>query len=102
MKNAVVIIVTFLCANLLSPAVHAQSGLVFTKLWTHAHATPGQVSEIPAFDHKTNTIWVAGVVGVDVLDADTGALVQHIDLTPFGFVNSVAIHNGLAAFAIEA
>jgi DNA-binding beta-propeller fold protein YncE len=76
--------------------------LSFEKLWTHGHTTPGQVSEIPAFDPRTNTIWVAGVVGVDVLDGRTGALVEHIDVTPYGFVNSVAIHNGLAAFAIEA
>ena len=74
----------------------------FTKLWTHGHTTAGQVSEIPAFDSKTNTVWVAGVVGVDVLNASTGALVKHIDVTPWGFVNSVAIRDGLAAFAIEA
>jgi DNA-binding beta-propeller fold protein YncE len=74
----------------------------FTKLWTHRHATAGQLSEIPAFDRRTNTVWVAGVVGVDVLDGDTGALVEHIDVTPFGLVNSISIHNGLAAFAIEA
>ena len=84
-------------------AAPAKHSLSFTKLWTHGHTTPGQVSEIPAFDHKTNTIWVAGVVGVDVLDAAaTGALVEHIDVTGYGLVNSVAIHNGLAAFAIEA
>jgi len=77
-------------------------GLTFTKLWTHGHDTPGQVSEIPAFDERTNTVWVAGVVGVDVLDAATGALVTHIDVTADGAVNSVAIHNGLAAFAVEA
>ena len=64
--------------------------------------TEDQISEISAFDAKTNTIWVAGVVGVDVLDAATGALVEHIDVTGFGLVNSVAIHNSLAAFAIEA
>lgn len=80
----------------------AEPQLSFKKLWTHPHATAGQVSEIPAFDEKTNTIWVAGVVGVDVLDAITGALVQHIDVTADGFVNSVAIYNGLAAFAVEA
>jgi len=39
---------------------------------------------------------------VDVLDAETGTLLQHIDTTAFGQVNSVAIHDGLAAFAIEA
>jgi DNA-binding beta-propeller fold protein YncE len=76
--------------------------LTFTKLWTHSHSTPGQLSEIPAFDQRTNTIWVAGVVGVDVLDADTGELVAHIDVTPHGAVNSVTIHNGLAAMAVEA
>jgi DNA-binding beta-propeller fold protein YncE len=76
--------------------------LSFTKLWTHGHTTPGQVSEIPAFDPRTNTVWVAGVVGVDVLDGATGTLIEHIDVTGYGLVNSVAIHNGLAAFAIEA
>ena len=33
-------------------------------------------AEIPAFDRKTNTLWMAGIVGVDVLDAETGALVS--------------------------
>ena len=85
----------------LAAATDKQS-LSFTKLWTHGHTTPGLVSEIPAYDAKTNTIWVAGAVGVDVLDASTGTLVEHIDVTGHGLVNSVAIHNGLAAFAIEA
>lgn len=76
--------------------------LTFTKLWTHSHTTPGQLSEIPAFDRRTNTVWVAGVVGVDVLDGATGMLIEHIDVSGYGLVNSVAIHNGLAAFAIEA
>ena len=80
----------------------AEPVLSFTKLWTHGHTTPGQVSETAAFDSTTNTIWVAGVVGVDVLDADNGTLVEHIDVTSHGAVNSVAIHNGLAALAVEA
>src|SRR6188474_411847 len=47
--------------------VGAKTGpeITFTKLWTHGHATPGQISEIPAYDSRTNTIWVAGIVGVD-------------------------------------
>ncbi len=78
--------------------------LSYAKVWTYHHGvtTPGQVAEIPAFDAKTNTIWVAGIVGVDVLNAATGALVGHIDVTPYGAVNSVAIHEGLAALAVEA
>lgn len=87
-------------ALMLATPAGAQSPLSFTKLWTHSHS--GQVSEIPAFDPRTNTIWVVGVVGVDVLDVDDGSLVEHIDVTPYGFVNSVAIHNGVAALAVEA
>jgi DNA-binding beta-propeller fold protein YncE len=83
-------------------AAPPERSLSFTKLWTHGHTTPGQLSEIPAFDRRTNTIWVAGVVGVDVLDRETGTLIEHIDVTGYGLVNSVAIHNGLAALAIEA
>ncbi len=85
-------------------AAAAELELTYTKLWTYKHTTQGQVGEIPAYDSKTNTIWVAGIVGVDVLDAETGTLVNqgHIDVTPHGFVNSVAIYNGLAALAIEA
>jgi DNA-binding beta-propeller fold protein YncE len=84
-------------------AMAADPVISFNRLWTHSHAdTVGQTSEIPAFDRKTNTLWVAGVVGVDVLDADTGNLVEHIDVSGYGSINSVAVHNGLAAFAIEA
>ena len=79
-------------------AASPETPLTFTRLWTHGHTTPGQVSEIPAFDAKTNTIWVAGVVGVDVLDGATGALIEHIDVTGSGFVNSVAIHDGFTIF----
>src|SRR5262245_3827429 len=85
-----------------APAAAERPDPSFTRLWTFEHATPGQVSEIPAYDKLTNTIWVAGVVGVDVLSAGTGELVQHIDVTRDGFVNSVAIHEGLAALAVEA
>jgi hypothetical protein len=76
--------------------------LTFTKVWTHGHTTAGQLSEVAAFDETTNTIWVVGIVGVDVLDARTGVLITHIDVTAHGAVNSVAIHDGLAAFAVEA
>jgi YVTN family beta-propeller protein len=84
-----------LAAMLTTNAFADDPPLTFTKMWTHNHGTssetPGQVSEIPAFDQRTNTIWVVGVVGVDILDAETGDR-----------VNSVSIHNGLAALAVEA
>lgn len=74
------------------------------RVWRYAHAdtqVPGQKSEIVAFDDITDTLWVAGVAGVDVLDRLTGRLVAHIPLSAWGAVNSVAIRNGLAAMALE-
>ena len=81
----------------------ASAGFTFDKEWTYVHdMAQGRTGEIAAFDQMTNTIWVAGIVGVDVLDATNGSLVQHIDTSTFGgSINSVAIKNGLAAFAIE-
>jgi DNA-binding beta-propeller fold protein YncE len=99
--GTIVVLVLFTAGHPVG-AVQPAPGLGFTKLWTHSHQTPGQVAEIAAFDPRTNTIWIAGVVGVDVLDAETGALVKHIDVTADGAINSVAVHNGLAAFAVEA
>jgi hypothetical protein len=97
-----------------APAM-ADDSLSFSKVWTFSHGlrvdlpvAPGTppnppLAEIVSFDSLTKTLWVAGVSGVDVLDAKTGARVApRIDTTGFGSINSVAISNGLAAFAIEA
>ncbi|PTT78305.1 PEP-CTERM sorting domain-containing protein, partial [Pelomonas sp. HMWF004] len=54
------------------------------------------------FDAMTRTLWVSGVNGVSVLDARTGGALGFIDTRAWGSINSVAIHNGIAAFAIEA
>lgn len=74
------------------------------KLWTYNHANTGvlgQSSEIVAYDKQTHSLWVAGTAGVDVLNATNGSLIQHINTSIYGSINSVAIHNGIAAFAIE-
>lgn len=73
-----------------------------TRSWTYAHTgTGGFLSEIVAFDSVNQQLWVSGVSGVDILDAGTGAFIDRIAITG-GAINSVAIHNGVAAFAIEA
>lgn len=84
-----------------SPA--AERALQVERLWQFAHqpGVPGQKSEIVVHDDRTDTLWVAGVVGVDVLDRSTGQRLAHIDVTHLGAVNSVAVHDGLAAFSIE-
>ena len=84
-----------------SGAAQAAAPVTFNKLWTTPAAVTGFTSEIVAFDSINQNLWVAGVNGVDVLNAATGSLLQHIDTTGYGSINSVAIHNGLAAFAME-
>ena len=72
--------------------------------WTYNHANTGvlgQTSEIASFDAATQSLWVVGLKGIDVLQANTGNLIGHIDTTSFGSANSVSIYNGLAAVAIE-
>jgi DNA-binding beta-propeller fold protein YncE len=90
----------------LTLAGSAQAGLLdgASQLWSNTHSgTPGGfLSEIVAFDSVTKTLWVSGVSGVNVLDARTGASLSFIDTRAWGAINSVAIHNGVAAFAIEA
>lgn len=73
------------------------------RVWQFAHqpGVPGQKSEIVAYDERTDTLWVAGVIGVDVLSRRTGQPLAHISVTNYGAVNSVAIHDGLAALAVE-
>lgn len=73
------------------------------RVWRYAHqvTTPGQKSEIVAYDALTDTLWVAGTTGVDVLSRVSGQQVANINVGHFGAVNSVAIFEGLAALAIE-
>jgi hypothetical protein len=90
-------------AGTAAPAVNPFVGA--TLAWTQTHqasAPSGFSSEIVAFDGPSTTLWVAGVAGVDVLDARTGSSLGFIDTSPFGSINSVAIHGGIAAFALEA
>jgi hypothetical protein len=94
-------------AALFVPVVHAAGPVSgWEKLWTFSHgastSVAGQTSEIVAFDELSNQLWVAGLKGVDILDASTGSFLQHIDTTAFGEANSVAVRNGVAAIAIGA
>jgi DNA-binding beta-propeller fold protein YncE len=91
---------SLLLGLLVSGTAHAAPAITFNKLWT-APAGADSTAEIPAFDALSKTIWVAGVTGVDVLNAINGTLVQHIDTSAYGNINSVAIRNGIASFAIE-
>ncbi len=73
--------------------------------WTFSHtAANGSKSlgaEVVAFDEVNERFWVAGGGGVDVLDA-SGNLVQAIDTSALGGLNSVAVSSGRAALAVAA
>jgi hypothetical protein len=90
-----------------SPLVSARQDAApaqIARVWQYAHVStgvPGQKAEIVAYDERSDTLWVAGVVGVDVLDRKSGQLLAHLSVAHLGAVNSVAIHDGLAALAIE-
>lgn len=92
-----------LAAALLAAPLSFAGELAVERVWQYAHqpANPGQKSEIVAYDKRTDTLWIAGVTGVDVLDRASGVPLAHIAVGNFGAVNSVAIHGGLAALAIE-
>ncbi len=93
-------VISLSIAAMLFPMVTnaANDSLVFNKEWSYSHSI---LSEISAYDNVTNTLWVTGVTGVDILNASTGALINNINISAFGSINSVAIKNGVAAFAIE-
>lgn len=83
---------------MLSPALAHAGAVSFTKQWTYQHNIE---AEITAFDASTNSIWVAGVTGVDILDLNTGNHLNYLNTAPFGEINSIDIYNGTAAFGIE-
>ncbi len=88
---------------LLQAPLASAADVTVERVWRYAHqaTTPGQKSEIVAYDALTDTLWVAGTTGVDVLSRISGQQVANINVGNFGAVNSVAIFEGLAAFAIE-
>jgi hypothetical protein len=73
------------------PAFGKTGDVQVQRLWQYAHAPSGigQKSEIVAYDDRTDTLWVAGVVGVDVLDRATGAFVDHDGLAALAIENTV-------------
>ncbi len=93
------------CASILPAAPSLAAEVSVQRVWRFAHAAPGgvdgQKAEIVAHDDRTDTLWVAGVAGVDVLDRATGQRLAAIDVRHLGAVNSVAIRDGLAALALE-
>lgn len=101
----------FLAAALaLSATLAAQPNLGHGKItlkpiWTHASGVfDDAAAEIVAHDPTTQCVFVtnASTDKIDVLDARTGANLGAIDVSAIGSPNSVAVHQGLVAVALEA
>lgn len=105
LKTLAATVAALAAATLLSGTAALAAEVAISRVWQFDHtapgAIPGQKAEIVAHDAHTDALWVAGTVGIDVLDRATGQRVAQIDLRHLGAVNSVAIHEGLAAVALE-
>jgi len=93
---------TLAVAAIGSPQAHAStmSSIGWNPLWTTVE--PGGAAEIVDVDTLTHTLWVTNPDRIDVLSLVDGSLVNSIDLSAFGTINSVSVKNGLAAVAVAA
>jgi hypothetical protein len=99
---AVTIAVSALCVLALPGTAHAGPAIQVNKLWAYQNGS-GFSSEIGAFDSRTGTLFVAGGRGLEVLDRSGNRVGQFDALAAgYGEVNSISIHNGIAAVSFTA
>jgi 2',3'-cyclic-nucleotide 2'-phosphodiesterase / 3'-nucleotidase / 5'-nucleotidase len=94
------VLATALASTLLTSAAAFAGPIGFSRIWERTPGGGVASAEIPAYDAALGRIYVAGVSGVDVLDARTGARITTI-LVPGGGVNSVAVHGGKLAISAD-
>jgi len=63
-------------------------------------------AEIVAFDPTTDKLYIANSIGakmdiVDLSNPSTPALLNSISITPYGNINSLTVHDGVVACAVE-
>jgi LEA14-like dessication related protein len=85
----------------------ATNELNFELLTSFSNGTAGSNSaEIVAFDESTDRLFIANSIAgkldiVNFSNPSNPILLNSIALTPYGNINSVAVHNGVVAMAIE-
>jgi len=85
----------------------ATNELNFELLTSFSNGTAGSNSaEIVAFDESTDRLFIANSIAgkldiVNFSNPSNPVLLNSIALTPYGNINSVAVHNGVVALAIE-
>lgn len=85
----------------------ATNEMNMTLLSSFSNGTGGTNSaEIVAYDSSNYRLYIANSIGakldiVDFSNPSTPVLLNSVSVTPYGNVNSVAVHNGVVALAIE-
>lgn len=81
--------------------------LILNNLSSFSNGTEGTNSaEIVAHDPTTNRLYIANSIGakLDIVDFSNPAvptLLNSISITPYGNLNSLTVHNGIVAVAVE-
>lgn len=81
--------------------------LILNNLASFSNGTEGANSaEIVAHDPTTNRLYIANSIGakldiVDFSNPASPALLNSISITPYGNLNSLTVHNGIIAAAVE-
>lgn len=75
-------------------------------LGTYTVSGSGNSAEISAFDPTVNRLYTVNSVGakieiLDLSDPRNISLVQTVDISAYGNINSIAVYNGIVAAAIE-
>ena len=84
-----------------------ENDLQLSLLTSYSNGTSGSNSaEIVAFDPSTDRLYIANSIGakldiVDFSDPSAPTPVSSVNVTPYGNINSVTVHNGIVAMAIE-
>ncbi|GGJ35035.1 choice-of-anchor I family protein [Neoroseomonas lacus] len=73
----------------------------FTVAHTAANGSAALNAEVATFDAASGLLFVAGGAGIDAIDPATGAILATLSTTSYGFVNSVAAHDGVVAIVLE-
>ena len=108
-RNVLCILASSILAMTVQSASAKAPSIELTPISSVAAITPGiSAAEIVAHDPSTQRIFVVNALAakIDVFDISDPALPQAIvqlDITPYGAVaNSVAVHDGIIAVAVEA
>ncbi|MBR0673160.1 choice-of-anchor I family protein [Neoroseomonas soli] len=73
----------------------------FTVAHAAANGSAALNAEVTAYDPTTGLLFVVAPGGLDIIDPISGAILDSFDTGAIGHINSVAVHDGVLAVALE-